>query len=87
MKVAAVRETSTAQAPEAPASKELARACAEFEGVLLRQMLEASHIGDQAGPGYGPMVVDALASSVTQAGGLGLADAIARALRVPSARE
>lgn len=67
---------------------ELDRACADFEAVFLRQLLEVSKVGAQAGKsGYGSMVVDALATSINDAGGLGLAESIRTALEAkPSAR-
>jgi Rod binding domain-containing protein len=58
----------------------LEKASKELEGVFLRQLLEGSGIGKQAGQGYGPMIVDALAGAVSEAGGLGLAKSIALAL-------
>ena len=58
----------------------LERACKDFEAVFLRQLLEVSKVGQQAGAGYGSMVVDALATSVNDAGGLGLSDRIRAAL-------
>lgn len=58
----------------------LERASKELEGVFLRQLLEGSGIGKQAGQGYGPMIVDALAGAVSEAGGLGLAKSIQQAL-------
>ncbi|MBL8744243.1 MAG: hypothetical protein JNK04_24220 [Myxococcales bacterium] len=58
----------------------LARASKELEGVFLRQLLEGSGIGKQAGQGYGPMIVEALAGAVSEAGGLGLAKSIQQAL-------
>ncbi len=64
----------------------LARASKELEGVFLRQLLEGSGIGKQAGQGYGPMIVDALAGAVSEAGGLGLAKSIQQALAPTEAK-
>ena len=59
----------------------LARASREFEGVFTRQLLEASGIGKSMGKGgHGAMAIDALATSSTEGGGLGLARAIEQAL-------
>jgi Rod binding domain-containing protein len=53
----------------------------EFESILVRQLLEASKMGgDGHDGGYMAMAVDALASGVSQAGGLGLAQQIEEAL-------
>jgi hypothetical protein len=68
-----------ASAPDAKKAG-LEKASKELEGVFLRQLLESSGIGKQAGQGYGPMIVDALAGAVGQAGGLGLAKSIEMAL-------
>jgi Rod binding domain-containing protein len=68
---------TTSRAEENPA---LDRVCKDFEAVFLRQLLEVSKVGQQAGAGYGSMVVDALATSVNDAGGLGLAERIRQAL-------
>lgn len=60
---------------------ELARACKELEGVFLRRLLEAAKFGEHAGgQGYGSMIVDALATSISEGGGLGLSDRIRDAL-------
>lgn len=82
MKIGAITDPrAAAVAPETKAASEkLGKLCDDFEGVLLRQLLTVSKVGDQAGAGYGPMIVDALATSVTQAGGLGLAKQIQLAL-------
>lgn len=82
MKIAAIDAVATTKLAPNPDAKRagLERASQEFEGVFLRQLLEGSGIGKQAGQGYGPMIVDALASAVGGAGGLGLARSIQRAL-------
>ena len=74
---------AASQAPQISAKEdaELARICKEFEGVFLRQLLTVAKVGEQGGQsGYGPMIVDSLATSVGDAGGLGLADKIREAL-------
>ncbi len=79
----AVSPSATSSAPRPSDAKEnpaLDRACKEFEAVFLRQLLEVSKVGKQAGSGYGSMIVDALATSVNDAGGLGLAERIRQSL-------
>lgn len=70
--------------PEAikPADEaKLEKACADFEGVLLRQLLTVAKVGEQAGKsGYGSMVIDALAGAISDGGGLGLTTQIKDAL-------
>lgn len=66
-----------------PETRELARVAKELEGVFLRQLLAASKFGEDAGrSGFGTMVVDALATSVTEGGGIGLAQRITEALAI-----
>jgi Rod binding domain-containing protein len=53
------------------------RAALQFEAIFLRQLLKSAKFGSNMSEGgYGGMVVEALASGVTQQGGLGLATAI-----------
>jgi len=79
--ISSIAMQTPAKAAERPESDPaLERACKDFEAVFLRQLLEVSKVGKQAGAGYGSMVVDALATSVNDAGGLGLADRIRAAL-------
>ncbi len=85
MKIGPVSDPRVATTPEAKAAgQQLAKVCDEFEGVLLRQLLTVAKVGDQAGSGYGPMIVDSLASSISQSGGLGLAKQIKIALDAQS---
>lgn len=82
---------ATAGAPakaEAPDPKAL-KAARDFEAIFVRQMLKslekttAAGCGSQASAGektYGSMIVDTLSESISKAGGLGLADVIARSL-------
>jgi Rod binding domain-containing protein len=79
VKVAGLTPAVTHAAPDAKQAG-LEKASKELEGVFLRQLLEGSGIGKQAGQGYGPKIVDALAGAVSEAGGLGLAKSIALAL-------
>ncbi len=56
-------------------------AAQQFEAIFVRQLLKSAHFGEQGGAsGYGTMVVDALATGVTNQGGLGLARAIQASL-------
>lgn len=71
-------KAAKSSAPDDPA---LGRACIEFEGVLVRQLLTSCTKGAAERSGYGSMVTDAVASAVGDAGGLGMAEAIQRALR------
>jgi Rod binding domain-containing protein len=70
-----------------PRRAELLKAARDFESVLVRQMLESlqktTSIGgkeDHANSAYKSMAVDALADGIGKAGGLGLADLIAKTL-------
>lgn len=65
--------------PSSPAGG-LEQAAREFEAALIRQILETARLGGEAGATHGSMVVDALAGAITEGGGLGLADLIARSL-------
>jgi len=67
-------------AASSPNDQRLAESCVEFEGVLVRQLLASSNVGAAERSGYGSMVTDALASAVTDGGGLGIAEAVRRAL-------
>lgn len=69
------------KAAESKLDPRVKKAAEEFEGALLRQLLQAAKIGGKtADKGYGGMAVDALASGLQSAGGLGLAKAIEDAL-------
>jgi Rod binding domain-containing protein len=82
--------TVTQRAP----SPEALKAAREFESLLLRHVLKSlektTKIGPPAAGGssstYRSMMVDALADGISQAGGLGLADLIARSLDGPAFR-
>lgn len=85
---------SLAKAVNAPAKSEapdprLLKAAKDFESIFVRQMLKsvekttAAGCGTQAAPGqgtYGSMIVDTLFDSISQGGGLGLADVIAKSM-------
>lgn len=65
--------------PSAPTTpKQLLRVAGEFEAVLLAQMLRSSGVEKSCGEQtYRGMIIDAMATAVTQAGGLGLAKHVA----------
>jgi flagellar protein FlgJ len=74
------------QAPNAR-SAETVKAAREFEALLLRRVLESLQKTTKIGGGeshantaYQSMAVDALADGISRAGGLGLADLIAKTL-------
>ncbi len=57
------------------------RAAKEFEGILVRQLLQATKaMGKGAQGGYGAMALDAMSSAVTDGGGLGLSRRLEEAL-------
>lgn len=62
----------------------LRHAASEFEGILVKQLLKAAKLGSPNGEekanGYADMAVDALASGIERAGGLGLARRIEESL-------
>ena len=87
---------ATPPAPTADAAKTLhaqKEAAQKFESIFLRQMLsslektnkmgQSSGKGDGSGGIYGSMMVGSLADSISQSGGIGLADVILRALQGP----
>lgn len=57
--------------PTRTAPSDLHRVASEFEAMLLRQLLHTAKMGNGAGS-YGEMAVDALASGISDAGGIGL---------------
>jgi len=76
-----------------PTKAELAKAAQQFEAIMVRQliapaiepMMNGSSLGgeksgDSGGGVYGYMLTDVLSTSITQGGGLGLADVITRQL-------
>ena len=74
---------NAAAASKSADDPKLAHACVEFEGLLVRQLLASSNVGAAERSGYGSMVTDALAGAVSDGGGLGVAEAIRRALSEP----
>jgi Rod binding domain-containing protein len=92
---AALDPTALAQAKPTDASKQAAnprsaetlKAARDFESLLLRRVLESLQKTTKIGGGeshsntaYQSMAVDALADGIGRAGGLGLADLIAKTL-------
>jgi len=65
----------------APPASSARKAAQEFESVFIRQLLSTAKVaGSKTQSTYGGMAVDALASGLSDSGGLGLADLIARSL-------
>ena len=79
----------TAESAEAKADAKVREAALQFEGILVRELLqplEESLAGGIAGEGasspmIGGMIVNSLGQSITDGGGLGLAAVIEKSLR------
>jgi len=71
--------TSETTSPAARAKDDAAKVGREFEAIFVRQMLASTKVAGRGG-GYADMAVEALASSITAAGGLGMGRAIEQAL-------
>jgi flagellar protein FlgJ len=92
--IGAIGSALTASGAAAPAKADapdpkLVQAAKDFESIFVRQMLKglekttAAGAGTQASAGektYGSMIVDTLSESIQKAGGLGLADIIAKSM-------
>ncbi len=70
-----------------PSPAEVQKAARQFEAIMVRQLLAPSIQplmegggGGQGGGVYGYLLTDTLATSITQGGGLGLSNVIARQL-------
>lgn len=63
----------------AKSQEDAAKVGHDFEAILVRQMLSHMKIAGKGG-GYADMAVEALATSISQAGGLGMGRIIERAL-------
>ncbi len=90
--VATDPQTVASPGPKKPSEKAL-KAAREFEGMLLRHMLESLQKTAQMGgakkqtnSAYQSMAVDALADGIERGGGLGMADLIARTLEAELSR-
>ena len=80
--------TQQADKADAPDPK-LLKAARDFESIFVRQMLKSVEKTTAAGATatksagqstYGSMIVDSLSESISKAGGLGLADVVARSM-------
>jgi flagellar protein FlgJ len=85
--ISATAQPTTAKADAV--DPKVLKAARDFEAIFIRQMLKsvektaAAGAGTTASPGestYGSMVVGALSDAVSNAGGLGLADVIAKSV-------
>ncbi len=90
----AAQSTQSAASPaEAKPRPEVMKAAREFEAIFIRAMLapleKSTKLGSEsqmAGQSaYGSMVVGAMADSLSSAGGIGMAEVIARAMTAQSA--
>jgi Rod binding domain-containing protein len=82
---ASIAESKLADAPKVTPQKhdpKIAKVAAQFEEVFVRQLLSAAKMGgdEKEGGGYGAMTIDALATGVSQGGGLGIAQQIEAAM-------
>ncbi len=87
-------QASAAQAAGGPVKAEapdpsVLKAAKDFESIFVRQMLKSLEKTTAAGGNakatagqstYGSMIVDSLSESISRAGGLGLADVVARSM-------
>jgi Rod binding domain-containing protein len=65
--------TGSAASVDPKRAAQLHTAAKAFESILVKQLLSAAKVGGQNPSGYADMAVDALATGVEKAGGLGLA--------------
>jgi hypothetical protein len=79
---AGLRETTGPKGPgdavKATKDEEIAKVGAEFEAILVRQLLAQTKVAGKGG--YADMAVESLATSISSAGGLGMSRAIRDAL-------
>jgi Rod binding domain-containing protein len=69
------------KAPSDKTAAAIHKQAKELEGVFLRKLIEESKVGQStASSGYGSMAVDALATAIGDAGGLGMTKMIEDAL-------
>jgi Rod binding domain-containing protein len=80
MAMATATGTASATSADAVSAGKLHTAAREFESILVKQLLSAAKVGGQNPSGYADMAVDALATGVEKAGGLGLARKIEETL-------
>lgn len=75
-------QAATPLSPEAARAKQAAdnaKVGRDFEAILVRQMLSQTKVAGSGG-GYADMAIEALATSITAAGGLGMGKALEAAL-------
>jgi Rod binding domain-containing protein len=89
----ALQKADTAlQPPPAKPSEKALKAARDFEGIMVRHMLESmqktTEINGKSheNSGYQSMATEALANSIVSGGGLGLADLIAHTLESEMSR-
>lgn len=73
VKVPAPGASAAAAAAAEKKAKDVHETALGFEELLVKQLLSSANVVPNAKQGYGAMALDALASSITRAGGLGLA--------------
>lgn len=84
--VALQKPDTALQAPAAKPSEKALKAARDFEGIMVRHMLESMQKTtgvngkSHENSGYQSMATEALADSIVRGGGLGLADLIAHTL-------
>lgn len=82
MKIETALRTPHVKPPADKASRAIHKQAVELEGVFLRKLIEESKVGQStSSSGYGSMAVDALATAIGDAGGLGLSRMIEEALK------
>ncbi len=74
----------TESSSETKTKEDAAKVGREFEAIFVRQMLSNTKVAGKGG-GYADMAVEALATSITAAGGLGMGRAIEQALSAHTA--
>jgi len=80
MKVDGVNPLTAVPPEKAPA---LQHATREFEAIFIRQMLQSAHIMGKTENAYAGIATDALATTLTESGGIGLARKLEEATREP----
>jgi len=82
MKIDGAPRPLAVKEPADKTSKAIHQQAKELEGVFLRKLIEESKVGQStASSGYGSMAVDALATAIGDAGGLGMSKMIEEALQ------
>lgn len=76
---AVARELDVGKPGDATSKEDAAKVGRDFEAIFVRQMLSSTKVAGKEG-GYADMAVEALAASITAAGGLGMGRAIEQAL-------